>query len=340
MAGVTLMDVAREAGVSIATASRVLNGDGARKVAPDYRDRVLEAAQRLHYSPNLSAQAVVRGATNLVTLLVPDISDPYFSTIAAGVARRASAAGMVVMMAVSERDPMREAELVRSLRGQRPAIMILTGSRFADSAVHDPLVEELNAYQSTGGRVVFLGQGSLPFSSVVLENRAGAFALAQALVDQGYRKFGVLGGRPSLRTAVDRAEGFVSGAEDAGVTVEPDHIIYGDFTREGGYTAMNTLIDDHLDDIDLVFAANDVMAVGALSALRERDVDVPGTIALAGYDDIQPARDAYPPLTTVHIALDRVGELAVGLALDGDAGATLSLDSSVVLRASTPRRNA
>ncbi|MFN3866904.1 MAG: substrate-binding domain-containing protein, partial [Demequina sp.] len=233
-----------------------------------------------------------------------------------------------------------EAELVRSLRGQRPAIMILTGSRFADSTVHDSLVEELTAYQSTGGRVVFLGQGSLPFPSVVLENRAGAFALAQALVAQGYRRFGVLGGQPSLLTAVDRVAGFVAGAKDAGVAVNPDHIVYGDFTREGGYTAMDTLITHHLDAIDLVFAANDVMAVGALSALREHNVDVPGDIALAGYDDIQTARDVYPPLTTVHVALDQVGELAVGLALEGSAAATLSVDSSVVLRASTPRRGA
>lgn len=339
MAAVTLVDVAREAGVSIATASRVLNGGGTRKVAESYRQRVLAAADRLQYSPNLSAQAVVRGATNLVTLVVPDISDPYFSTIASGVARRANTAGMVVMMAVSERDPAKEVELVRSLRGQRPAVMVLTGSRFADLRVHAPLVEELNAYVANGGRVVLLGQDTLPFPAVVLENRAGAYALAQALAGEGYTRMGILGGQPRLLTAVERVEGFVAGADAAGVQINPDHIQYGEFTRQGGYDAMNALVDDCLDELDLVFAANDVMAIGALAALRERGLDVPGDLAVAGYDDVHTAQDVYPPLTTVRVPLAKVGELAVELAIEGSERGTLTVDSTVVLRASTPRRN-
>lgn len=340
MASVTLQDVARAAGVSIATASRVLNGGGTRRVAEEYRERVMAAARELHYSPNVSAQAVVRGSTNLVTLVVPDISDPYFSTIAAGVARRASAAGMVVMMAVSERDPAKEAALVRSLRGQRPAVMILTGSRYADAQEHQELVEELTVYADSGGRVVFLGQDALPFPAVVLDNRAGAHDLATALVDQGYRRIGILGGQPHLLTAVDRVEGFIAGAAAAGVTIDPDHIQYGPFTRQGGYDAMVALAEHSLDEIDLVFAANDVMAVGALAALRENGVDVPGQLALAGYDDIHTAQDVYPPLTTVHIALDRVGELAVDLALNPATTGPVAVDSSVVLRTSTPRLTA
>ena len=122
----TLHDVAREAGVSLATASRSLNGS-TRKVNEEYRKRVLEAAARLDYSPNLSAQAVARGTTTTVALLVADIADPYFSSIAAGVVAEADTARLIVTMAATERDPERELELVRTLRGQRPRVMILAG---------------------------------------------------------------------------------------------------------------------------------------------------------------------------------------------------------------------
>ena len=124
----TLHDVAREAGVSLATASRSLNGS-TRKVNEEYRKRVLEAAARLDYSPNLSAQAVARGTTTTVALLVADIADPYFSSIAAGVVAEADTSRLIVTMAATERDPERELELVRTLRGQRPRVMILAGSR-------------------------------------------------------------------------------------------------------------------------------------------------------------------------------------------------------------------
>src|SRR5260370_1296481 len=115
----TLGDVAEEAGVSLATASRVLNGS-ARVVGEPHRTRVAEAAVRLGYTPNLSAQATARGASAVVALLVADIVDPYFGLIAAGVARGADEAGLIVTIAVTERDPDRELRLVRALRGQRP----------------------------------------------------------------------------------------------------------------------------------------------------------------------------------------------------------------------------
>ena len=114
----TLHDVARSAGVSLATASRVLNGS-TRKVAEAYRERVEAAAAELGYTANLSAQATARGTSAIIALLVADIADPYFAQIAAGVARGADEAGLVVTIAITERDPQREARLVRALRGQR-----------------------------------------------------------------------------------------------------------------------------------------------------------------------------------------------------------------------------
>lgn len=325
----TLYDVARAAGVSLATASRSLNGSS-RKVNEEYRQRVLAAAEELGYRPNLSAQAVARGSSATVALLVSDIADPYFSAIAAGVIRAAEEQGLNVTMAVTERDASREVELVRILRGQRPRVIVLAGSRFvgADDA---GLADELRGFEASGGRVVLVSSHALPFDTVAIDNTGGAAALAAALVGLGYRGFAVLAGPADLVTARDRASAFGSALPSPPVAV-----VHGAFSRDAGYAGMLELIDGGLDGIDLVFAVNDVMAIGALSALRDRGIDVPGRVAVAGYDDISTARDVTPALTTVRIDLEAAGAAAVALALGSPADPAIA--AQVVVRASTPGR--
>lgn len=335
----TLHDVAREAGVSLATASRSLNGS-TRKVNDDYRQRVLAAAARLNYSPNFSAQAVAKGSTSTVALLVSDIADPYFSSIAAGVIRAAEAEGLIVTMAVTERSTERELELVRALRGQRPRVMILTGSRSDGSESQTALIAELKAFAATGGRVVLISQEGLPFSTVVVDNYLGARALANSLVGQGYRRFAAIGGARTLVTSRDRLAGFADGLAEHGIAIHPDHIVRGEFTRDGGFAAATELVAGGLDQVDLVFAVSDVMAIGALSALREAGVDVPGDVAVAGFDDIDTARDVTPALTTVNIPLADLGRRAMELALSDAALSSdevIRVETRVVLRASSPR---
>jgi len=330
----TLHDVAREAGVSLATASRSLNGS-TRKVNEEYRKRVLEAAARLNYSPNLSAQAVARGTTTTVALLVADIADPYFSQIAAGVVREADQERLIVTMAATERDPERELELVRNLRGQRPRVMILAASRRQGDPNEEELSAELRAFESNGGRVAFVSTTDLPFRTVRLDNRAGAEALAAALTGIGYRHFAAITGAEGLRTGDDRLAGFRDGLAASGGTL--DRVVRPAFTRDGGYEGMRQLIAEGLDGIELVFAANDVMAVGAMSALRDAGL-TPGTdVAVAGFDDIPTVRDVTPALTTVRIPLEEVGRRALRLAL-GDASVDENdpVHTEVVLRESTP----
>ena len=139
----TLHDVARAAGVSLATASRVLNGS-TRTVAEAYRVRVQASAAELGYTANVSAQATARGTSAIIALLVADIADPYFGLIASGVARGADEAGLVVTISITERDPAREARLVRALRGQRPRGLILAASRTTESS-HPTVRAELDA---------------------------------------------------------------------------------------------------------------------------------------------------------------------------------------------------
>ncbi|MFT4307524.1 MAG: LacI family DNA-binding transcriptional regulator, partial [Microbacterium sp.] len=167
IAASTLEDVAREAGVSLATASRVLNGS-TRKVADSYRDRVEAVAARLGYTANLSAQATARGTAAIIALLVADIADPYFGQIAAGVARGADEAGLVVTIATTERDVDREVRLLRALRGQRPRGVILAASRSTESA-EPVLQDEIAGITAFGGRVVALGPGAEAVRTVLVD---------------------------------------------------------------------------------------------------------------------------------------------------------------------------
>ncbi|QPZ39090.1 LacI family DNA-binding transcriptional regulator [Paramicrobacterium chengjingii] len=333
---VTLNDVADEAGVSLATASRVLNGS-ARKVAESYRQRVMAAAAHLGYAPNLSAQAMAKGRANIVGLLVGEIADPYFSAITSGAMAAADEAGLVVTVAVTGRDADRELTTVRALRGQRPRAIILAGSRFSDATRDAELTAELEAFRSSGGRVVFISQNALPFSTVQLGNDEAAHALGERLATLGYRTAAVIAGPETLITSTDRVTGFTRGFRAGGGDVV--RTARGDFTRDGGFDAGEQLAASDLTGIDLIFAASDIMAVGAMSALRQAGITPGADLGVAGFDDISTARDVTPPLTTVAIPLENIGHSAVELALRDEPGADPTpVMGTVLVRESTPTR--
>lgn len=330
---VTLNHVADAAGVSLATASRVLNGS-TRKVAESYREKVLAAAARLGYAPNLSAQAVAKGHANIIGLLVGDIADPYFSSITAGAMAAAEAAGFVVTVAVTGRDAERELRTVRTLRGQSPRALILAGSRFTDAETDDALSAELQKFQATGGRVVMISQKELPFATVQIDNAGASVELGRAVAAQGYRRAAVVAGPEHLITSSDRAEGFARGfGEKGGEVVITEH---DDFTREGGYAAASR-ITDRLSGVDVVFATSDVMAVGAMSALRDAGIEPGRDVGIAGFDDIATARDVTPALTTIAVDLPSLGQSAVELALEDGAEEPV-VSGTVMVRDSTPSR--
>ncbi|MBO0813182.1 MAG: LacI family DNA-binding transcriptional regulator [Microlunatus sp.] len=335
----TLSDVAREAGVSLATASRSLNGSS-RTVREEYRQRVLAAARRLNYSANSSAQAVARGTSQTVALIVSDIADPYFSSIASGVMRSAEEQGLVVTMSITERRPEREAELVRALRGMRPRSLILVGSRRADPKASGELEAELTAYEASGGRVTMIAQPTMPFRTVEIRNQEAAADLAEQLVGLGYRSMAVLGGPQALFTARDRVRGFVDRCRELGVQIPERRIVHGDFTRDGGFVAAAELHRRELSDTELVFAANDVMAVGAMAYFRTAGLQLGRDIAIAGFDDIETLRDVSPALTTVALPLQEIGSAAVSLAMaENPRHRVVPIAGSVIIRESTPRRS-
>ena len=349
----TLQDVADRAGVSLSTASRVVS-EGSRPVGEALAERVRKAVADLGYTADLQARAVATGRSALVGVIVHDISDPYFSSIAAGVIEAARskqllaclssipaargggvAGGGAAPAAVAE---AAELDYVTLMRAQRARAVILIGSRSDDPAATGALRSQIAAFTAAGGRAACVGQDLLGIDTVLPENRLGAEALAKALAAQGHRRFAVLAGPRGLLTARDRLDGFRDGLAAWSVELESARVVHCPFSRDGGYEGMSAILAAGGPLPDCVFAVTDVMAVGALARLRAAGVAVPGQLAVAGFDDISTLRDVYPPLTTVRLPLKRMGEIAAGLVLADEAGDVLDDRTSARLGESRSAR--
>ncbi|WP_157246037.1 LacI family DNA-binding transcriptional regulator [Nonomuraea typhae] len=327
---VTLEDVARQAGVSLATASRVLNGS-TRQVGAGLRARVEQAADELGYRANIAAQTLARGASNVIGIVVHDLTDPYFAALADGAMRAAAGERLLVMVGTTHRDPEQEIAYVATLHAQRVRAVLLVGSRTDDAATTARLRGELDRYVAAGGRVACVGQDLLGMATVAPANRDGAAALARSLAALGHTRFAVLAGPPQLLTAADRCAGFVAACAELGLPAP--RVVHGPFDRDGGYRAAQDT-----GEATCVFAVNDVMAVGALAAYRERGVRVPEDVSVAGFDDIATLRDHVPALTTVRLPLADMGARALELALAaGDRPVVERVQGEVVLRESVRR---
>ena len=336
---VTLQDVADRAGGSLTTASRVVN-DGSRKVGQALAERVHRAVADLGYTANLQARAVATGQSTMIGVALRDISDPYFSSIAAGLIEvaEAEAGQLLVCLTSTAAHEEAEREYVALMRAQRARAVVLVGSRSDNTAARDALRAELDAFTRSGGRGACIGQDLLGIDTVLPENRAGADALARALAALGHRRFAVLAGPRSLLTGQDRTNGFRDGLDAWSVPLDPARVVHGDLSRDGGYQSMSEILAAGEPLPDCVFAVSDIMAVGALARLRAAGIDVPGDIALAGFDDISTLRDVYPPLTTVRLPLKRLGEIAARLVVGDDAPSqprVVPVPGEVVLRDST-----
>lgn len=332
---VTLSEVAKRAGVSLATASRVING-GTRGVTTDLRTRVLAAAQELSYVPNANAQALARASTHLVGVLVHDMSDPYFSEILRGIQRVASENGRMTLVVNSYRDPTREIDCVRLFHAHRVEALILAGSGLDERTYSQNMAAQIESFTAGGGRVAFIGRHHLTGDAVIPDNFGGAREMARALAELGHRRIGVIGGPPLVTTSRDRLEGFRKGLQDRGIELPVELIAKGDFSRDSGAQAVIELLERD-PKITAIFALNDHMAVGALTTLRQRGVRVPDEISVAGYDDIPIAADVTPALSTVRVPMVDMGARAMAMALETRGSELLVeyLSTQIVLREST-----
>ena len=264
------MDVAKEAQVSIATASRVLNGS-TRKVRNQSYVKVMEAATKLNYRPNAYAQAVAKGTAPNIVLLVSDISDPYFASVSQGVVKAAAERGISVTIGVAA-TPHEELEAVRKSVSTRPRGIIISESEYTDAPERQALQTELTQYEASGGRAVFVLNRNLPFPAVDMANDVGARAIAKLIVDSGYTRPAILKGDDAHRSSKERLAGVMEVLDEAGITVDPKAVANGKFSRTDGYAAVMQMARSGLlkpgegalydgKGIDSIIALNDVMAM-------------------------------------------------------------------------------
>lgn len=333
---VTLEDVAREAGVSVSTASRTLNGRPGR-VGVKAQDRVRAVALRLGYATNLAAQATAIGRSRSIGVVVGDIPDDYQNPVMTGVFRAASSRRMLVTTAVAAIDDIDGTRnAVRQLRGQRPSLLIVAATESRDSPGMEELITELQHVEDEGTRVVLIGLRNTPFDAVVVDDELAGHDMAVALAGNGYTDFAVIAGLGRGELSRDRALGFRRGLEESGIDLAADRIIWQNFTHDGGYRAVGEALSRRPVPRAL-FCVNDALAIGACVRLREHGFTIGSDIAVAGCDDIPALRDIDPPLTTMHLPWTEAAEHAFTLAThDRSDARTVVLQGYPVIRASTP----
>jgi LacI family transcriptional regulator len=313
---VTLREVAAAAGVSLATASRSLH-TGSRAPRPELRERVERAATQLGYTSNGPAQALARATTPVVGLIVHDITDPYFSALAIGAMRVAHEKGLLVLVCNTFRDPVLELDYLARLKAQRARGILLLASGFSDRDYQSGLARELDSYEALDGRLACVSDHGVDADSVLPEHRDGARQVADHLVGLGHERIGVLTGPANLLTSRERLQGFRERLRALDRPLLPTSVVRADFSRDGGRRATLELMARH-PELTAVFALNDMMAVGALAALRELGRSVPGEVSVVGFDDVPLTRDLDPPLTTVHLPLEEIGAHGMRFLLGDD----------------------
>lgn len=322
----TIHEVARRAGVSIATVSRVQRGSPS--VSEETRRRVLRAIEEVGYRPSHVARSLAEGRRGAVAVVFPNLSGPYYSEVILGFEQEVVAAGQSVLILSTHGRPASRLvvdELVSKVDG-----MLLFSRTVPDEAV--------GWLHARGVPVVLLARPAVPgVDTVKSENREAAVRLTAHLHSHGYRRILFLGDAVSSPDTAERWAGFVEAHRRAGLA-DPPQPVPCSFREIEGYSAAAAVLD-RPDRPDALFCANDEIALGAYAALQERGLRIPADLAVTGWDDIPMARYLSPPLSTVHQPMRSLGARAAQLLLERIAGqrteaSTVVLPTRLVLRAS------
>jgi LacI family transcriptional regulator len=311
---VNLEEVARVAGVSRSTVSRVINGE--RWVSEKSRARVEEAIRLLNYHPNSAARSLASRRTRIIGILIPAhvseiFDEPFFAQLIQGAIEACNANDHDLMLLMDpSSDPLIAQRLYRRIIQGRH----LDGIVIAASVVEDPIIAQLEA-----DHFPFVLVGRHPqrrVSFVDVDNRLAAHQVVAHLLEHGYRTIAMISGVPNMIASIDRQVGYVDALGDAGVPFAPDLVVHGEFTRRGGYRAMRELLARPGGAPRAVFVASDTMASGALQALRDAGCRVPDDVAVFGFDGSERTTVSQPILSTVVQPIAEMGGEAVRVLLD------------------------
>ncbi|HEU0242036.1 MAG TPA: LacI family DNA-binding transcriptional regulator [Micromonosporaceae bacterium] len=304
----TILDVARLAGVSRSTVSRVMNGRD--DVRPEVRARVLQVIDETGFRPSNTARSLVSRRTGVLGLVIPWrvsqlLEDPYFVRLIRGVSRASNAAGTTLSLFLFETEE-EEAELYRRVVSPR----LVDGLMLVALRKDDPLLDEVansDLPMVSLGRVMH--RDDVSWADV--ENFEGARRAVQHLVGLGHTSIAAIAPPQQMIAGIDRYDGFTAGMRDAGLDAQ--FVEFGDWSRDGGYAAMRKLL--HRQPT-AVFVASDTMAMGALRAINDSGLSVPDDLAIVGFDGLPASERSRPPLTTLRQPIPQIGETLINILLD------------------------
>jgi LacI family transcriptional regulator len=309
MSGASLTEVARVGGVSLATASRVLNPDNTHPVSDDVRARVIAAAERLNFSVNGLARGLKVRRTNTVAAIVHDFCDPYFNAVARGITEAAEAAGYLTVLCNSGRDPDKELRYLQLAREQRVAGVLFAGGGLSSRSYREAMRGQIATLRSYGAHAIALEPRGARMPAEIPDNAGGARQATEHLLALGHRRIAFIDGPVEVLTSRDRLRGYREALEAAGLPFDEQLVASGGFSENGARAALARLLERA--SFTAVFASNDAMAIGCMVELRSRGVDIPGEMSLVGYDDIPTVRWFDPPLTTVRVPMEGIGAAGV-----------------------------
>lgn len=305
----TIKEIAERAKVSTATVSRALNND--KRVKASTKALVVSIAREYNYRPNILARNFVRRKSNIIGLIMPDIVDEFFTEIIKGVELVAHSGGYFTLVASTH---SREGSLLETLaafthRRMVDGLILLTTS--LTPAIKKGLSE-------SGIPVVVIGENpDLRETDVIgIDNFQGAYSLVKHLISKkGYTRIAHIAGPPENADAVQRKQGYLQAHKDLGIQINPRWIVDGAFTIESGESAFRRLMS-LIEKPQVIFAANDMMAIGCYEGAASFDLSVPGDVGIAGFDDIFVSRFLTPRLTTVAVPVKEVGKTAATMLLE------------------------
>ncbi len=310
----TLEEIAQLAGVSRSTVSRVVNDDP--RVSPTARERVESVIKEQNYIPNAAARSLASRRTRIIGLLISPgvgviLTDPFFSVLIQGAVRAGNDSDYILTILMETGDSPDTADRIyrRFIRSRH-----VDGVVILSSVVEDPIVERLK-----DDRFPFVLIGRHPHHAVNfvdIDNRAAARDAVLHLLEHGYRRIGIVDGPANMIASIDRYAGYVNAMQEAGRMPDPALTVHSDFTRRGGYRAMQSILDANSPPPEAMFVASDTMASGVLQALRDFGLRVPEDVAVMGFDGLDETLVSQPILSTVHQPIRDLGAQGVQALID------------------------
>ncbi|MEM9996816.1 MAG: LacI family DNA-binding transcriptional regulator [Bacteroidota bacterium] len=304
--GATIRDVARRAGVSISTVSRVLNDTC--PVHPDKRRLVLDAADALGYAPNPAARSLLNKKTGGLGVLLPFVSGEFFSEFLSALDKAAQQNDLFLVISTSHRRLSEFTGAMQALDKRVDGLIVMAP---------ELLPSDITSIVRTEDPVVFVNTRAegLPFDTVNFDNHQGARALTQHLLDLGHKRIAFVRGPSDAHDAMERLRGYRDAMLEAGLGLDPTLEVHGEYTLEAGYAATRTLLARNVQPTAII-AANDYAAIGVLRALHEAHLRVPEDVSVGGFDGLNSGLYTLPPLTTVRAPIRKIGQIAITLLLE------------------------